>query len=169
MSIMCSQGGEDREPFIHHEELCLFSSSPSFHPPSRRLHSYGASEAHSPSPSPANITKYLLRRQDKRLLAPNCAQLSRRRKRWDRERKGAKARKGGKSDREDEIGQEGRREEMKDVFVQYHRLTYLSYLLPSRTICPLVTEEGWEDGEAKCKCMEGTERVAHCLTQKTHA
>ena len=94
------------------------------------------------------------REKDERLFAPNCTQPSQRRKRWaDRERRGEERRgerreeRRGEERREERRGErreagkksQRRREErgeMKDVFVQYHRLTHLSYLLPSQTICP---------------------------------
>lgn len=44
---------------------------------------------------------------------------------------------------------------MKDVLVQYHRLTNLSYLLPSNTICPLATEGERGDVKMRCKHVRG--------------
>lgn len=86
---------EERGPFIQHEEICLFSSNPSFHLPPSSLLLESIWTPFSAS-TPLSIThKYnkisLSPWQDERLFAPNCTQPSQRRKRWgDREWRGRK-------------------------------------------------------------------------------
>lgn len=63
---------------------------------------------------------------------------------------------------------------MKDGFVQYRRLTRLSYLLPGQTICPEArarAERRWRGSEMRCQVQEGPEQpsILHGRSLKTKA